>query len=36
MAVVYAVLIRKGLKALKDVPEVIRNEVKKILAEDGG
>lgn len=31
MAKVYADLIRKGLKTLKDVPQKIRAEVKKLL-----
>ena len=33
MAKVYADLIRKGLKTLDDVPERLRDEVKKILEE---
>ena len=32
MAKIYAELIRKGLKELKDVPEKLRAEVKKLLA----
>lgn len=35
MAKVYADLIRKGLKTLDDVPEKLREEVKKILDGDG-
>lgn len=31
MARVYADLIRKGLKTLKDVPQKLRTEVEKIL-----
>lgn len=31
MAKIYAELIRKGLKELKDVPEKLRAEVKKLL-----
>lgn len=34
MAKIYAELIRKGLKTLEQVPERIRDEVKKIL--EGG
>lgn len=34
MAKVYADLIRKGLKTLDDVPERLREEVKKILEGD--
>lgn len=34
MAQVYADLIRKGLKTLDEVPEKIRPEVEKLLAED--
>ncbi len=31
MAKIYADLIRKGLKTLEDVPENLREEVRKIL-----
>lgn len=34
MAKVYADLIRKGLKTIKDVPEKLRAEVEAILAGD--
>lgn len=34
MAKVYADLIRKGLKTIEQVPATLRDEVKKILAED--
>lgn len=34
MAKVYADLIRKGLKTIDDVPEKLRDEVKKILEDD--
>ena len=34
MAKVYAVLIRKGLKTIDDVPEKIRAEVQAILDSD--
>lgn len=34
MAKIYADLIRKGLKTLDDVPEKLRAEVERILAED--
>jgi hypothetical protein len=33
MAKIYAALIRKGLKAIDDVPEQIREKVKKLLEE---
>lgn len=33
MAKIYADLIRKGIKTLDDVPEHIRNEVKKLLEQ---
>ncbi|WP_216626580.1 CD1375 family protein [Paenibacillus phytohabitans] len=33
MAEVYASLIRKGLKTLKQVPEIIRADVTKLLEE---
>lgn len=33
MAKIYANLIRKGLKTLDDVPEKLRDEVQKLLAE---
>lgn len=34
MAKIYAELIRKGLKTIDDVPEQLRAEAEKILAED--
>ena len=34
MAKIYAELIRKGLKTIDDVPEKLRDEVKKILEGD--
>ena len=34
MAKIYAQLIRKGLKTIDDVPEKLRAEVEKILAEE--
>lgn len=34
MAKIYADLIRKGLKTLDQVPEKLRDEVVRILAED--
>ena len=33
MAKIYAALIKKGLKTLDDVPEQLREEVKKLLEE---
>lgn len=33
MAKIYAALIRKGLKTIDDVPEQIREKVKKLLEE---
>ena len=33
MAKIYASLIRKGLKTIDDVPERLRDEVKKLLEE---
>jgi hypothetical protein len=33
MAKIYAALIKKGLKTLEDVPEQLREEVKKLLEE---
>lgn len=33
MAKIYAALIRKGLKTINDVPEHLREEVKKLLEE---
>ncbi len=33
MAKIYVALIRKGLKAINDVPEQLREEVKKLLEE---
>lgn len=34
MAKIYAALIKKGLKTLEDVPEKLRDEVKKLLEEE--
>jgi len=34
MAKIYANLIRKGLKTIDDVPEVIREEVERLLEEE--
>ena len=34
MAKIYADLIRKGLKTLEDVPEKLRDEVKRLLSND--
>lgn len=33
MAKIYVALIRKGLKTINDVPEHLREEVKKLLEE---
>lgn len=33
MAKIYADLIRKGLKTIDDVPEIIRADVEKLLEE---
>ena len=33
MAVIYATLIIKGKKTLEDVPEILREKVKKLLEE---
>lgn len=33
MAKIYVALIRKGRKAINDVPEQLREEVKKLLEE---
>lgn len=33
MAKIYAALIRKGIKTIDDVPEQIREKVKKLLEE---
>lgn len=33
MAKIYATLIKKGLKTIEKVPEIIREDVKKILEE---
>lgn len=33
MAKIYVALIRKGLKTIEDVPERLREEVKKLLEE---
>ena len=35
MAKIYLALIKKGVKKLEDVPEVIREEVKRLLEEEG-
>ena len=35
MAKIYAALIRKGLKEIKDVPESLRAQVTIILEEEG-
>ncbi len=34
MAIVYAALIRKGLKTIEDVPAPLRADVEALLAED--
>lgn len=34
MAKIYVELIRKGLKTLEEVPERIRSEVEKLLADE--
>lgn len=34
MARIYAILIKKGLKTIEDVPEDLREEVQRILDED--
>lgn len=34
MAKIYADLIRKGIKTIDDVPEKLRADVEKLLAED--
>ena len=34
MAQIYASLIQKGLKTIDDVPEALRDAVRKILDED--
>lgn len=34
MAMIYATLIKKGLKTIEDVPENLREEVQRILDED--
>jgi len=33
MAKIYANLIRKGLKTIEDVPEVLREKVEQLLSE---
>ena len=33
MEYIYAALIKKGIKTIKDVPEVIRDKVKEVLAK---
>lgn len=35
MAKIYADLIRKGVKTLEEVPQGLREEVKRILEESG-
>lgn len=35
MARIYANLIRRGLRTLEDIPPELREEVKKILEEEG-
>lgn len=34
MAKIYAALIRKGIKTIDDVPERLREEVKKLLEDE--
>lgn len=34
MAKIYANLIRKGIKTIEDVPENLREEVKRLLEEE--
>ena len=31
MAAIYAALIKKGMKTIDDVPEILRDEVRRIL-----
>ena len=33
MAAIYAALIKKGMKTIDDVPEILRDEVRRILGE---
>ena len=33
MAAIYAALIKKGMKTIEDVPEILRDEVRRILDE---
>lgn len=33
MAAIYAALIKKGIKTIDDVPEILRDEVRRILDE---
>jgi len=33
MAAIYAALIKKGMKTIDDVPEILRDEVRRILDE---
>lgn len=33
MAAIYAALIKKGMKTIDDVPEILRDEVRRILEE---
>ena len=33
MATIYAALIKKGMKTIDDVPEILRDEVRRILDE---
>lgn len=35
MVQIYVSLIKKGIKTIDDVPETIREEVRKALEEDG-
>lgn len=35
MAKIYADLIKKGIKTLEEVPEKLKKEVKKLLANEG-
>ena len=33
MAAIYAALVKKGMKTIDDVPEILRDEVRRILDE---
>ena len=33
MAAIYSALIKKGMKTIDDVPEILRDEVRRILDE---